>query len=121
MPLGVSSPPTFWTIAEVSIAILAACLPILAPIIRKAPRPSKIATYFKNTTSFQSSRKQSTKLEHTSSSQEGINPGFDTHENNWAAPAIPDRLFQGRLEPWNGLEMHRINHDDEGDQKDLGG
>lgn len=36
-----ATPPTFWTTAEVSIGLLAACFPPLSPLIKRVPSPLK--------------------------------------------------------------------------------
>lgn len=39
---GLATPPTFWTTSELSIGLLAACLPPLNPLIRRVSFPRKI-------------------------------------------------------------------------------
>lgn len=44
---GNNTPPTFWTTAEVSNGLLAACFPPLNPLIKRVPSPRKIYDYIK--------------------------------------------------------------------------
>ena len=42
------TPPFFWTTVEVSVGLLAACLPPLGPIIRRLPSPLQIYASFRH-------------------------------------------------------------------------
>lgn len=35
------TPPTFWTTAEISVGLLAACLPTMMPLMRRLPSPER--------------------------------------------------------------------------------
>jgi len=59
---GPSTPPTFWTIVEVTVAVVAACLPALAPLLKRLPTPGSIATSIRHVFSSQSTGKESMHL-----------------------------------------------------------
>lgn len=43
------TPPIFWTTAEVTVGLLAACLPPLNPLIKRVPSPRKVYDFLINT------------------------------------------------------------------------
>ena len=47
------SPSSFWTTAEVSIGLLAASLPPLGPLIRRAPNPLRLYSIIRKSFTFQ--------------------------------------------------------------------
>ena len=49
------TPPYFWTTVEVSVGLLAACLPPLGPIISRLPSPLQIYASFRHGIAFYSS------------------------------------------------------------------
>jgi hypothetical protein len=67
---GPTAPPIFWTIFEVSVAVIAACLPPLAPLLKKAPTPRRLANSIRQVLSSHSS-KESIRLSETPPKSQG--------------------------------------------------
>ncbi|KAI9776786.1 MAG: hypothetical protein M1835_005409 [Candelina submexicana] len=55
---GPSTPPVLWTLVEVSVGTIAACLPALAPLLRRSPTPSSISKSIRRMLASQSKNKE---------------------------------------------------------------
>ena len=68
------SAPDFWTTAEVSIGVVASCLPPLGVLLRKMPGPSKFYGYLRPSGSSRFNRRETYTLKKLSSSESGYRP-----------------------------------------------